>query len=150
MINTPAGIEGMFRHAGHDRATPRPEGFEISPERLVEGANMFGQIILGPPADRAALHHPLTTLGPSERPALSLDWATVYVGQRLCALLGLEDRRVRGWVNLRVSLVLDMPELGFAGYHGTLIRQWQHAPEIATVERDPRNRDFEVAYLVDV
>src|SRR4030088_417805 len=25
MINTPAGIEGMFRYAGRDRATPRPE-----------------------------------------------------------------------------------------------------------------------------
>jgi hypothetical protein len=49
MINTPAGIEGMFRYAGRDRATPRPEGFEISPERLVEGADKFGQIILGPP-----------------------------------------------------------------------------------------------------
>jgi quercetin dioxygenase-like cupin family protein len=49
MINTPAGIEGMFRYAGRDRATPRPEGFEISPESLVEGADKFGQIILGPP-----------------------------------------------------------------------------------------------------
>ena len=49
MINTPAGIEGMFRYAGRDRATPRPEGFEISPERLVEGADKFGQVILGPP-----------------------------------------------------------------------------------------------------
>jgi hypothetical protein len=49
MINTPAGIEGMFRYAGHDSATPRPEGFEISPSRLVEGANKFGQVILGPP-----------------------------------------------------------------------------------------------------
>jgi uncharacterized cupin superfamily protein len=49
MINTPAGIEGMFRYAGRDRATPRPEDFEISPERLVEGTDKFGQIILGPP-----------------------------------------------------------------------------------------------------
>jgi hypothetical protein len=49
MINTPAGIEGMFRYAGRDIATPRPEGFEISPECLVEGADKFGQIILGPP-----------------------------------------------------------------------------------------------------
>ena len=32
MINTPGGIEGMFRHAGRDKATPRPDGFEISPE----------------------------------------------------------------------------------------------------------------------
>jgi uncharacterized cupin superfamily protein len=49
MINTPAGIEGMFRYAGRDRATPRPEGFEISPARMAEGADKFGQVILGPP-----------------------------------------------------------------------------------------------------
>ena len=49
MINTPAGIEGMFRYVGRDRATPRSEGFEISPERMAEGADKFGQIILGPP-----------------------------------------------------------------------------------------------------
>ncbi len=50
MINTPAGIEGgMFRYAGRDRATPRPDGFEISPTRMAEGADKFGQIILGPP-----------------------------------------------------------------------------------------------------
>ena len=49
MINTPAGIEGMFRYAGRDKATPRPEAFEISSERMAEGADTFGQIILGPP-----------------------------------------------------------------------------------------------------
>ena len=49
MINTPAGIEGMFRYSGRDRATPRPEGFEISPARMAEGADKFGQVILGPP-----------------------------------------------------------------------------------------------------
>jgi mannose-6-phosphate isomerase-like protein (cupin superfamily) len=49
MINTPAGIEGMFRYAGRDRATPRPDGFEISAERMAAGADKFGQIILGPP-----------------------------------------------------------------------------------------------------
>jgi uncharacterized cupin superfamily protein len=49
MINTPAGIEGMFRYSGRDKATPRPEGFEIPPTRLVEGADKFGQVILGPP-----------------------------------------------------------------------------------------------------
>ena len=43
MINTPAGIEGMFRHAGRDKVTPRPDGFEISPERLAEGADMYGR-----------------------------------------------------------------------------------------------------------
>lgn len=49
MINTPAGIEGMFRYAGRDKATPRPEGFETSPARMAEGADKFGQIIFGPP-----------------------------------------------------------------------------------------------------
>jgi hypothetical protein len=49
MINTPAGIEGMFRYTGRDKATPRPNGFEISPARMAEGADEFGQIILGPP-----------------------------------------------------------------------------------------------------
>ncbi|MHA6765465.1 cupin domain-containing protein [Streptacidiphilus sp. PAMC 29251] len=49
MICTPGGIEGMFRHSGHDLSTPRPEGFQISPEQLAEGADLYGQIILGPP-----------------------------------------------------------------------------------------------------
>jgi quercetin dioxygenase-like cupin family protein len=49
MINTPAGIEGMFRYSGRDRATPRPDGFEISPQSMAEGAEKFGQVIVGPP-----------------------------------------------------------------------------------------------------
>ncbi len=49
MINTPAGIEEMFRFSGRDKATPRPEGFEISPAQMAEGATRFGQVILGPP-----------------------------------------------------------------------------------------------------
>ena len=49
MINTPAGIEGMFRYSGRDRATPRPEGFQIDPERMAQGAKDYGQVILGPP-----------------------------------------------------------------------------------------------------
>jgi quercetin dioxygenase-like cupin family protein len=49
MINTPAGIEGMFRYAGRDKATPRPDGFEILPARMAEGADKYGQVILGPP-----------------------------------------------------------------------------------------------------
>ncbi|MCZ4095292.1 cupin domain-containing protein [Streptomyces sp. SID13666] len=49
MICTPGGIEGMFRHAGRDLSTPRPEGFQISPERLAEAADAYGQIIVGPP-----------------------------------------------------------------------------------------------------
>jgi quercetin dioxygenase-like cupin family protein len=49
MINTPAGIEGMFRYSGRDRATPRPECFETSPKLMAEGAEAYGQVILGPP-----------------------------------------------------------------------------------------------------
>jgi quercetin dioxygenase-like cupin family protein len=49
MINTPAGIEGMFRFAGRDKATPRPDGFEISTERIAEASEKFGNVILGPP-----------------------------------------------------------------------------------------------------
>ena len=49
MICTPAGIEGMFRHAGRDRATPRPDGFEIRPDRMAQAADMFGNVIVGPP-----------------------------------------------------------------------------------------------------
>jgi len=49
MICTPAGIEGMFRYAGRDLSTPRPDGFEISPEVLAEAADRYGQVVLGPP-----------------------------------------------------------------------------------------------------
>jgi quercetin dioxygenase-like cupin family protein len=49
MINTPAGIEGMFRSSGRDRATPRPDDFEISSQRMAEGAKEYGQVIMGPP-----------------------------------------------------------------------------------------------------
>jgi quercetin dioxygenase-like cupin family protein len=49
MINTPAGIEGMFRLAGRDKSTPRPEGFEISPALMGEAAKKYGNVVLGPP-----------------------------------------------------------------------------------------------------
>jgi len=49
MINTPAGIEGMFRYAGRDTSTARPDGFEISPQRLAEAAEKFGNVVVGPP-----------------------------------------------------------------------------------------------------
>jgi quercetin dioxygenase-like cupin family protein len=49
MICTPAGIEGMFRQAGRDLTTPRPDDFQIAPERLAEAADQYGQIVLGPP-----------------------------------------------------------------------------------------------------
>lgn len=49
MIATPAGIEGMFRHAGRDITTPRPENFALDPAKMAEAADLYGQIILGPP-----------------------------------------------------------------------------------------------------
>jgi uncharacterized protein YjlB len=49
MIATPSGIEGMFRHAGRDLSTPRPEGFEIPKSLLAEAAELYGNVILGPP-----------------------------------------------------------------------------------------------------
>ncbi len=49
MIATPAGIEEMFRHAGRDVTSPRPEGFAITPDKLAEAAERYGQVILGPP-----------------------------------------------------------------------------------------------------
>nr|WP_235826178.1 cupin domain-containing protein [Candidatus Frankia alpina] len=49
MINTPADIEGMFRYAGRDRTTARPDGFQILPERMAEAAEKFGNVVVGPP-----------------------------------------------------------------------------------------------------
>lgn len=49
MIATPGGIEGMFRQAGRDLSTPRPDGFEISKEALSAAADAHGQIVVGPP-----------------------------------------------------------------------------------------------------
>ncbi|QXG77443.1 cupin domain-containing protein [Modestobacter sp. L9-4] len=47
MINTPAGIEGMFRETGRDRSTPRPDGFTVTPRPEVAVA--YGSTVLGPP-----------------------------------------------------------------------------------------------------
>ncbi|MFG2236059.1 cupin domain-containing protein [Streptomyces sp. NPDC048723] len=49
LITTPAGIEEMFRHAGRDISTPRPDGFEITKDRLAEAAALRGNLIIGPP-----------------------------------------------------------------------------------------------------
>lgn len=49
MITTPGGIEGMFQQAGRDVTTPRPKDFVVTPERLAEVADAYGQVILGPP-----------------------------------------------------------------------------------------------------
>ena len=47
MINTPGGIEGMFRETGRDKSTPRPEGFEIKPNPAI--SQKYGNVIVGPP-----------------------------------------------------------------------------------------------------
>jgi quercetin dioxygenase-like cupin family protein len=47
MINTPAGIEGMFRASGRDKSTPRPADFQMKPDPAV--AAQYGNVIVGPP-----------------------------------------------------------------------------------------------------
>lgn len=47
MINTPAGIEGMFRETGRDKSTPRPPGFQVTPDPEI--ADRYGNVVLGPP-----------------------------------------------------------------------------------------------------
>ncbi|WP_330276651.1 cupin domain-containing protein [Lentzea sp. NBC_00516] len=47
VINTPAGIEGMFRETGRDTREPRPEGFQVKPNPEV--AERYGNVVIGPP-----------------------------------------------------------------------------------------------------
>lgn len=47
MINTPAGIEGMFRAVGRDMTSPRPEGFRVVPDPQI--AERYGNVVEGPP-----------------------------------------------------------------------------------------------------
>ena len=47
VMNTPAGIEGMFRETGRDRSTPRPDGFEVRPDPAI--SEKYGSVIVGPP-----------------------------------------------------------------------------------------------------
>jgi quercetin dioxygenase-like cupin family protein len=47
MINTPAGIEGMFRETGRDKSTPRPPDFAVEPDPAL--ADKYGNVIIGPP-----------------------------------------------------------------------------------------------------
>jgi quercetin dioxygenase-like cupin family protein len=52
MINTPAGIEDMFRAAGRDKSgPPLSEGESSRPslEQVTAAATKFGNVILGPP-----------------------------------------------------------------------------------------------------
>ncbi|MFI6426577.1 cupin domain-containing protein [Promicromonospora sp. NPDC050880] len=48
-LSTPAGLEGFFRGAGRDARTPRPKGWEITPQTMGEAAAGNGQVVLGPP-----------------------------------------------------------------------------------------------------
>ncbi len=48
VINTPAGIEEMFREGGRDMSTPRPPGFDgVLPDPTL--AAKYGNVVLGPP-----------------------------------------------------------------------------------------------------
>jgi quercetin dioxygenase-like cupin family protein len=47
MINTPAGIEGMFRATGRDKSTTRPVDFQVTPDAAISAE--YGNVILGPP-----------------------------------------------------------------------------------------------------
>jgi quercetin dioxygenase-like cupin family protein len=49
MICTPSGLENMFRAAGRDMSTPRPDNFTIATDKLAKAADEYGQIIVGPP-----------------------------------------------------------------------------------------------------
>jgi quercetin dioxygenase-like cupin family protein len=47
MINTPGGIEGMFRETGRDKSTPRPADFRVTPKPEI--SQKYGNVIVGPP-----------------------------------------------------------------------------------------------------
>jgi quercetin dioxygenase-like cupin family protein len=47
MINTPAGIERLFRETSRDKATPRPPGYHMTTDPGI--SEKYGNIILGPP-----------------------------------------------------------------------------------------------------
>jgi quercetin dioxygenase-like cupin family protein len=47
MINTPGGIEGMFRETGRDKSTPRPADFRVTPNPAI--SQKYGNVIVGPP-----------------------------------------------------------------------------------------------------
>lgn len=49
LISAPAGVEEFFRAAGRDLSRPKPDGWEITPDRMAAAAAATGQTILGPP-----------------------------------------------------------------------------------------------------
>lgn len=46
---TPPGLEEFFRQAGHDLATPLPDGWSLTPDVLSAAFAEHGGTILGPP-----------------------------------------------------------------------------------------------------
>jgi quercetin dioxygenase-like cupin family protein len=60
----PSGIETFFRTAGHDLATPKPAGWQLTPASMAAAAELVGQRIIGPPLD-ADDHMPTAYLQPS-------------------------------------------------------------------------------------
>ena len=50
-LTTPGGLEGFFRHVGHDLATPQREDWSLTPEVLEPAFREHGGAILGPPPE---------------------------------------------------------------------------------------------------
>lgn len=48
-LATHAGLEGLFRQAGHDLSMPKPAGWKLTPDMLMEPSLVHGVEILGPP-----------------------------------------------------------------------------------------------------
>jgi quercetin dioxygenase-like cupin family protein len=48
-VCTPGGLEGFFRQAGRDRATPKPDGWVLTPQTMGAALAAHGGTILGPP-----------------------------------------------------------------------------------------------------
>ena len=48
-VCTPGGFEGFFRQAGHDLATPKPDGWALTPQSMGAALVAHGGTILGPP-----------------------------------------------------------------------------------------------------
>jgi len=50
----PSGVEEFFRTAGHDLATPKPQGWLLTPAAMAAAAQLVGQQIIGPPLEADA------------------------------------------------------------------------------------------------
>lgn len=65
-LTTPGGLEGFFRRAGHDVATPKPQGWAISPATLAEALAAHGgrSWARHPPSDQPEWSSPRTVMTP--------------------------------------------------------------------------------------